>query len=98
MPIIIAVVPTLTLAGVTIDDLTGQAYRDTSNVFEIASGSNYESTSEPIISTQYKSYANIDGTVTMLSAVIPIANTGVSSAYAISDPTINITFQAVNVL
>ena len=27
--IIIAVVPTLTLAGVTIDDLTGQAYRDT---------------------------------------------------------------------
>ena len=33
--IIIVVVPTLTLAGVTIDDLTGQAYRDTSNVFEI---------------------------------------------------------------
>ena len=43
--------PTLTLAGVTIDDLTGQAYRDTSNVFEIASGSNYESTSGSIIST-----------------------------------------------
>ena len=90
--------PTLTLAGVTIDDLTGQAYRDTSNVFEIASGSNYESTSGSIISTQYKSYANIDGTITMLSGGIPLANTGVSSAYAISDQTINITSSSVRAL
>ena len=90
--------PTLTLAGITIDDLTGQAYRDTSNVFEIASGSNYESTSGSIISTQYKSYANIDGTVTMLSGGYPIANTGVSSAYAISDQTINITSSSVRAL
>lgn len=90
--------PTLTLAGVTIDDLTGQAYRDTSNVFEIASGSNYESTSGSIISTQYKSYANIDGTITMLSGGIPLANTGVSGAYAISDQTINITSSSVRAL
>ena len=90
--------PTLTLAGVTIDDLTGQAYRDTSNVFEIASGSNYESTSGSIISTQYKSYANIDGTITMLSGGIPLANIGVSGAYAISDQTINITSSSVRAL
>jgi hypothetical protein len=90
--------PTLTLAGVTIDDLTGQAYRDTSNVFEIASGSNYESTSGAVIGTQYKSYADIDGAVTMLSGSYPIANTGVTSAYAISNQTINITSSSVRAL
>ena len=48
-------------------DLTGQAYRDTSNVFEIASVVIMNQHQKFIISTQYKSYANIDGTVTMLS-------------------------------
>jgi len=87
--------PTLTLAGVNIADLTGQAYRDTTQVFEITNGTNYESTSSSTISTQYKSYADIDGSVTMLSGGIPIADTGVTSPYAISNQSISITSDSV---
>jgi hypothetical protein len=87
--------PTLTLSGATISNLTGQAYRDTSQVFEITNGTNYESTSGSTISTQYKTYANIDGTSSMLTGGIPNVNVGVGSPYAIGNQTISLTSSSV---
>lgn len=83
--------PQLTLSGLKISNLVGQAYRDTSNVLEIAPGTNYESTSSSTINTQYKSYSDIDNPGnTFLSGGIPIVDTGVGSAYTIDDQTIAI--------
>lgn len=87
--------PTLALAGVTLENLVGQAYRDTSSVLTIASGTNAEGTSGSVISTQNKTYANIDGASTMLASGIPIANTGVGTPYAIGSQTINLTSSSI---
>jgi hypothetical protein len=87
--------PTLALAGVTLENLVGQAYRDTSSVLTIASGTNAEGTSSSVISTQNKTYANIDGASTMLASGIPIANTGVGTPYAIGSQTINLTSSSI---
>ena len=90
--------PTLSLTGVTIENLVGQAYRDTSSVLTITNGTNSEGTSDSSISTQYKTYANIDGASTFLSGGIPIANTGVGTPYAIGTQTINVTSSNVQSL
>ena len=87
--------PTLSLAGVTIENLVGQAYRDTSSVLTIASGTNSEGTSSSVISTQNKSYSDIDGASTMLSGGIPIANTGVGTPYAIGTQTVSLTSSSI---
>ena len=87
--------PNITLSGVTLEDFIGQTYRDTSQVVEVASGTNAEGTSQSAISTQYYTYANIDGSSTMLSGGIPVANTGNGSAYSIGDLTVNITSSSV---
>ena len=89
--------PTLTLAGTELYQWIGQTYRNTSSPFEIASGTNDESTSSSVISTQTKTYANLDGTSTYLSSGIPIANTGKTNGtkYAIGDQSIAITSSSV---
>lgn len=89
--------PTLTLAGAELYQWIGQTYRNTSSPFEIASGTNDESTSSSVISTQTKTYANLDGTSTYLSSGIPIANTGktIGTKYAIGDQSIAITSSSV---
>ena len=70
--------PTLQIAGVTINNLVGQAYTNQSNIVEVdnASGS-------PITNQDY-TYANIDGETTMLDGGTPKVNTGTASAYAIA--------------
>ena len=87
--------PSLTLAGATITNLTGQTYTNQSNIVEVLSGTNYEGTSQSAISTQSYTYANIDGASTMLSSGIPTVNVGTSSAYAIGDLTVPITTSSV---
>jgi len=87
--------PTLQLASTTISNLTGQAYTNQTNIVEIDSGTNAEGTSSAAISGQDYTYANIDGAVTMLSSGIPIADTGVSSAYGIGNLSIPITSSSV---
>ena len=90
--------PTLTLSGADIYQWIGQTYRNTSTPFEIASGTNDESTSGSVISTQTKTYANLDGTSqAYLSSGIPIANTGktIGTKYAIGDQSIAITSSSV---
>jgi len=83
--------PTLNLTGVQISNLTGQAYKDTSSVVEVDNGTNQEGTSSSAFSNQNYTYANIDGASTMLNSGIPIANTGVVSAYTLGTLSIPIT-------
>jgi hypothetical protein len=80
--------PNLTLAGVTVDNLTGQTYLNTSEPIEVISGDNLEGTSGGAVVNIGFSYANIDGATTMLSGGIPKTNTGTSSSYAIGSVTV----------
>lgn len=90
--------PSLTLAGVTIDNLVGQCYADRTNIVEVLDGANQEGTTSNIISNTSFNYANIDGSTTMLSGGIPKANTGTSSPYAIGSLTIPITSSSVRTI
>lgn len=83
--------PKLTMASVTVNNWIGQAYRDTNNVFEISNGANLESTSGATISTQYKSYSDLENTP-YLNAGIPTANT---LTYQYADQTIDITNSSI---
>jgi len=87
--------PNLTLSGVTINDLVGQAYTNQTNIVEVDPGTNYESTSSSAIASENYSYSNIDGATTMLSGGIPLADTGTSSAYAIGNLTVDVTSSSV---
>jgi len=87
--------PSLTLAGVTIDDLVGQCYTNQSNIVEVDDGTNQEGTASDAIANTDYTYANIDGAVTMLSGGIPTVNVGTSSAYAIGSLTVPITSSSV---
>ena len=82
----------VTLAAVQAYDWIGQTYQDASDPFSIEHGTNDESTSGSIISTQTKTYANIDGSSTFLSGGIPVADTGKTSAskYTLGDLTFNV--------
>ena len=83
---------TLTLAGVEVYDWIGQAYTNQSQVLTIANGTNQESTSGSTISTQYYSYAEIDGASTFLNSGVPVADTGKDSgnAYTLGSLTVNV--------
>ena len=87
--------PSLTLTGVTIDDLVGQCYTDQSDIVEVDNGSNQEGTSANAISNSGYTYAQIDGATTMLDGGIPKVNTGTASAYAIGSLTVPITSSSV---
>ena len=79
--------PSLTLAGVTVDNLTGQTYYAVEPI-EVISGDNLEGTSGGAVQNVGFTFANIDGATTMLSGGIPKANTGTSSSYAIGSVTV----------
>ena len=87
--------PTLNLTAVQVTNLTGQAYRDTSSVVEVDSGTNQEGTSSNAFSNQNYTYAQIDGATTMLNSGIPKANTGVGGAYILGTLSIPITGSSV---
>ena len=88
---------TLTLSGVEIYDWIGQAYQDTTTPFEITGGTNVDGTTDSVLSTQYKTYADLDGASSYLTGGIPNANTGKTSStpYAIGDQTITLTSSSV---
>ena len=90
--------PTVNLSGVTINNLVGQAYTDQSNIVEIDSGTNAESTSSAAISNQDYTYAQIDGASTMLNSGVPKVNIGTSSAYAIGTLSVPITSSSVRTI
>ena len=83
---------TVTLAGVQAYDWIGQTYRNDSAPFDVASGTNFESTSGSAISTQGFSYAQIDGASTYLNSGTPTAETGKDSSnkYTLGSLTVNV--------
>ena len=83
--------PSLTLSGVTVNSFIGQAYRDTTSVVNVTSGTNLEGTSQSAISNQHYTYAQIDGTTSFLTGGIPNADTGNGTPYTLGDLTVNIT-------
>ena len=90
--------PTLTLSGVEISNLTGQAYTDQSNIVEVDNGTNQEGTSSAGTTNTDYSYSNIDGASSMLTGGIPNVDTGVASAYAIGDLSVPITSSSVRTI
>jgi hypothetical protein len=76
--------------------LTGQAYLDSSNIVQIYSGNNDESTSGSAVSTHYRGYSDVEGASPLLSGGIPIANTGLDSAYSLGDILVDITSTSVS--
>ena len=87
--------PTVTVTGTTIENFTGQAYQDASDPHEVDPGTNDESTSGNVISNNGYTYANIDGSSTMLTGGIPNTDVGVGSAYTIGAVTASITTSSV---
>ena len=84
--------PTVTLAGANVYNWIGQTYQNTTSPFQIAAGTNDESTTGNVVAAQTKTYANLDGAVTYLSGGIPKANTGnnVAHTYTIGSQAINV--------
>ena len=83
--------PSLTLSGVTVDSFIGQAYRDTTSVVNVTSGTNLEGTSQSAIGNQNYTYAQIDGATSFLTGGIPNVDTGNGTPYTLGDMTVNIT-------
>lgn len=83
--------PTVTVTGLTVNNFVGEVYEDSTNdIVHVNSGTNFEGTSGSSISSEYFSYAEADGTTTMLAGSIPLAQTGVGSAYALGGLTVSI--------
>jgi len=86
--------PALGISGTTVANFTGQAYADISNPHEIDNGTQITGSGSVIDDTDY-TYANVDGSSTMLTGGIPNTDTGVSSAYTLGDLTVDITSSSV---
>lgn len=86
---------TLTVSGVTIDNLVGQCYTNQSDIVEVDDGTNQEGTSSDAIANSGYTYAQIDGASSMLTGGIPNVNTGTSSAYSIANLSVPITSSSV---
>ena len=87
--------PQVKLVGSTVDNLTGQAYLDSSSIFDIASGTNAEGTSASAVQQESRTYAQIDGSSSLLNSGTPIANVGVGSSYALGNVEVDITSSSV---
>jgi hypothetical protein len=90
--------PTLTLSGVTISNLVGQCHTNQTNIVEVDDGSNQEGTSSNAITDTDYTYAQIDGSTTMLASGVPKVDIGTSSAYAIGNLTVPITSSSVRTI
>ena len=84
--------------GVKIYDWIGQTYLNGYPI-TVQDGPNLESTSQPVIATQNKTYQDIDGSTTFLINDVPEADTGKTSAtkYSIGDIVVNINATAAAV-
>ena len=81
---------TLTLAGVTVANFTGQTFQNTTSPVVVENSTDMEGTSGNAIGTNNFTYANIDGSSTMLASGTPLVNVGVSSPYALGNLTVNV--------
>ena len=83
--------PQVTISGVGVSNWIGQAYRDTNNVFEITNGDNLEGRTAPAISSQFKSYTDLEDTPYLTNG-IPLTNT---LNYQFADQLVDITSSSV---
>jgi hypothetical protein len=90
--------PSVSITGTTVANFTGQAYQDASDPHEVDPGTNQESTSGDVISQTAYTYANIDGSSTMLSGGIPVKNTGVGSPYTLGTLTQPLTSSSIRAI
>ena len=74
--------PTVTITGSTVANFTGQAYKDTTSPVEVDPGTESEGSGDVISNTNF-TYANVDGSTTMLASGTPKTDTGVGSAYTL---------------
>jgi hypothetical protein len=81
--------PTITITGTTVSNFTGQAYQDTSSPHVVAPGTASEGSGNVINTTNF-TYAQVDGSSSMLTGGIPNTDTGVSSAYTLGVLTVPI--------
>ncbi len=81
---------TLTLAGVTVQSFTGQTFQNTTSPVVVENSTDLEGTSGNAIGTNNFTYANIDGSTTMLDSGTPKANIGTASPYALANLTVNV--------
>ena len=81
---------TLTLAGVTVQSFTGQTFQDTTSPVVVENSTDLEGTSGNAIGTNNFTYANIDGSTTMLESGTPKVNIGTASPYALGNLTVNV--------
>lgn len=79
----------VTVSGIVVDDWIGQTYYD-GNPLTVADGDNLESTTGALISSQSKSYSDIDGAMSFLTSGIPNADTGHGTPYTLGNFDINI--------
>ena len=79
--------PQVRVSGLTVNNLVGEAYTTSSTILQIEDGTRYESTSDDVVGSPAAgfTYAQIDGASTMLASGVPIAQTGVSTPYALGD-------------
>lgn len=79
----------VTASGITVTNWIGQTYYN-GNPLTVSDGADLEGTTGSLISTQSKSYTDIDGATTFLTSGIPNADTGNGIAYALGDVDISI--------
>ena len=79
---------TLNVIGVTVSNVAGQVYRDTSTPFDIINGTNVESDSGSAFSSQNKTYTIMPSST--LNSGKPKANVGMDSAVTLDTFQINV--------
>ena len=77
--------PSLLISGITVSNLTGQAYTGSGNIVTVAAATNYEGTTGQVIPDIELDYIDIDGASTMLSGGIPTVDIGVVSPYVLGN-------------
>jgi hypothetical protein len=87
--------PTLTLSGVTIDNLVGQCYTNQTNIVEVDTGTNQEGTSSAATPDTDYNYSSIDGATSMLTGGVPNINVGTATPYVIGTLSVPITSSSV---
>ena len=88
--------PTISVSGITISNLVGLAYIDASNIVEIDTSTNQEGTSSAGTTNTDYTYANIDGSTTMLNSGFPMDSIGTGGTpYTIGDLSVPITSSSV---
>ena len=82
--------PAISFSALAVANLVGQTYANTTTPLTVATGTLLEGTTGTIIVAQTKTYAQINGSPSMLTGNIPNANVGIGSNYTLGNQAISI--------